>query len=343
MGFTVVFGLIVLFHELGHFSAAKAFGIGVYEFGVGFGPPVFRRRWKETVYSVRILPLGGFVKLAGMDEAVAPGQAIDASDPRSFNNHPIWQKILAVVAGPFMNFVLAVLIFAVLFATVSVPPTIAGVLEGSPAAEAGLRAGDRVVSVNGVAVQKTGQISEAVRSSGGRPVTLVVERGGEELRFTVTPRLAAVPRGEQQWQIGVQLAQSERRPPGRAVLDSFTHTYTTTANILKAIWQMLTGEISASGLAGPIGIAGVIGETAEQGIANLAVLAAVLSINIGLVNLFPIPVLDGGWILFLLWEAVRGRAIEPEKRMIAQSIGVAFLLLLVLFATYHDIGRLIGG
>lgn len=335
LAFIVVFGTIVFIHELGHFMVAKLAGVKVFEFSLGFGPQILHKRLGETVYSLRLLPLGGFVKLAGMDEAEEAEDDISVDDPRSFNNKPLPWRMATIAAGPLMNFVLAILLFSVFYMTVVVPPTIGLVAPDSAAEQGGVKAGDEIMAINGQAVNTTQEIVETIQQSAERPLVLTVKRGSETVDLEVTPKGV-----EGQGRLGVDIYDEKPQYPlGQSLIAGAQQTYRVTKELVVSLYRMITRQMPAE-LAGPIGIVQVVGQAANQGIVNLLLLAAVLNINLGLLNFLPVPVLDGGWLVILGIEAIRRKPLAPEHRGIAQFIGLALLILLMVFATFKDITRL---
>lgn len=340
--FVVLVGTIIFVHELGHFLAAKRAGVKVYEFAVGFGRALFQRKIGETVYSVRLVPLGGFVKMAGMDPAVDPSEAVDEDSERSFSRKSVGQRMGIIAAGPFMNFLLAIVLFTVFHAFVALPLTIGGVVPDSPAARAGLAAGDIIVSADGREMPGAPEFIAYVQSRPHTPIDLVIERDGVSRSVTVTP----APDAEGRVLIGVMLQGGKATYPlGRSLVMGIRDTGQAAVGLLAWLGRVITGKAGAAevrdNLTGPIGIAILVGESAQRGIGHLVVLGAMINVTLGLLNLLPIPVLDGGWLLFLLLEAVRGKPLNPEHQGIAQFIGLALILLLMLFATYSDIHRLL--
>lgn len=338
--FVVVFGLLVFFHELGHFLAAKWSGVRVHEFALGFGPSLFSKRLGETMYSIRIFPLGGFVRLAGMEPSEEPGGEDGAGtedDERAFYRRPALHRIGILAAGPFMNFVLAAIVYTIILGGLVV--TIDRVIPNSPAETAGLQAGDRLVSVGGLRVLTMQEVLDGVRQAQGGPVTIVVERNDKKETVVVQPEInpeTGVP------MIGIEFRMdvgSTRRPFGEAVVAGLLQTWNTTVEYVRSVGRMIVGAEERQ-VAGPIGIFQMTGQFAAGGITSLLTLVGLLSIALAVFNLLPIPILDGGGIMFVLVEAVRGRPLAPEHKGIAQLIGLSLLLLLLLFATFQDLGRL---
>ncbi len=331
LAFIFVFGLLVVGHELGHYLVAKLVGIKVEEFSVGFGRPLLRWQRGETMYGVRMLPLGGFVRMTGEDGAAS-------TDPRSFANRPVVQRMAVVVAGPVMNVVLAVILFGLVFFMVGAPspePVLGGIMPQSPAAEAGLEAGDRVVAVDNKPVNSWEDLAYSIRQNEDQALELEVQREAQTLEVEVTP----VPEDS----TGVPVIGIERKMTSMSVLASLgeglSQTVDFTLFILATLVEMVTGQVPAD-VAGPVGIAQIVGEVARTGMVNLLTLAAVLSINLAIFNLFPIPVLDGGQILFLALEGVRGKPLDPDQEGYFRYIGIFLLLLLLVAVTLRDIARI---
>lgn len=334
VAFVVVFGTIVFFHELGHFAVAKAAGIRVYEFAIGFGPVLARVRRGETLYSLRIFPLGGFVKMAGMDEAEDAMDDVADDDPRSFLSKSLPWRLGTIAAGPLMNFVLAIVLFAIYFSLTTVPPTIVQIEQQSPAHLAGFLPGDEFVEVNGEDVETSTDVIEIIQAHPGQEISIVVKRDGRLLSIPVTP---ALENGV--GVMGIAIDYKPRLPIGLSVRAAVTQTWQMGVQLIQALGQMITGKMDAE-LSGPIGIVQIVGQSARRGLPSLLILAVVLNVNLGLLNLLPVPVLDGGWLVILIIEALRGKPLAPESRGIAQFVGLALLILLMIFATFQDISRL---
>lgn len=342
-----VFGSMVMIHELGHYMVAKWIGVKVIEFSFGFGPKIVGYQGKETLYALRVVPLGGFVKLHGMDaEADANGKAVIAPthDARSFMNKPVWQRMAVIVAGPIMNFVLAIILFVSVFAYLGIPAAgntnmIGSLVPGKPAATAGIQPGDKILAVNGESTPDWTRLTEVIHAKPDQVLNLSVERDNGKQHQTIslkTEKDAQTGHG----MIGIapeviythaSILQSTRFGLERTV--DFTKF------IMVTLVQMITGKIPAD-VGGPVMIAQVIGEGAQQGLANLLSLTGVLSIQLGLINLFPIPALDGSRLIFLLIEGVRGKPLNPEKENMIHLVGFVLLMALMVAVTYKDVLRL---
>lgn len=310
---------------------AKHVGILVEEFGVGFGPQLLVHRWGETRYSLRLFPLGGFVRMYGEEEGETGEQE------RSFRSQPVGKRLLVIGAGPLMNFVLAALLFAVIFFLVGVPAAgtkVGTVIPGEPAAEAGLKAGDVILSIDDTKVDTWEKVVDIISRRAGQKTVLTVRRGGEELTLHLVPRESEGGRGV----IGIQRVMV-RYSPLISLYWGVRQTLGTTLFILGRLVQMVAQRAPAD-VAGPVGIVQVVGEVARTGFLNLLSLAALLSINLGLFNLFPIPLLDGGQLVVIGWEGLRGEPLGPEREGLIRFIGVILLLAILVLATYQDLMRL---
>ncbi len=334
-----VFGLLVLVHELGHFATAKFTGMRVDEFAIGFGPKLISFTYGETVYSLRAVPLGGFNDIAGMDPAD------NEAGERGYCSKPVGFRMIVILAGSVMNFILPIVLFfgIFFFAGVSTPnpePVLGTILADKPAAEAGLREGDRVISLDGKAIGSWTAFVDGVKDNTGAPVTVVVERGNQTLTMVMTP---AYDNNAKKAIVGVMSSVQTRHP---GIVESAQLAVQKTVGIivmmLSALYKILL-ELSGAELAGPLGVAQMAGEVAQMGFVPLLNFAAFLSLNLGIVNLFPIPALDGGHFAGLCVEAVRGKPMGPKAMEYMQKVGIALLLLLMVLATKNDIVRLFTG
>lgn len=329
----IIFGLLIFAHELGHFLAARRVGIGVHEFAIGFGPRLVSRQAGDTTYSLRIFPLGGFVRLKGEDPD-------EMHEDNSFQRKPVWKRFAVIASGPLMNFALAVLLFAVIyFFYLGVPvyrsTAIGELLPGGRAEAAGMQAGDRILSINGAAVKNWPALVELINANPEREILIEFERNGRVQSVTVAPRR------DPQTGVGLIGISPESRkfavfPSLRAGL---THTTWFIRFLGTSIVQMVTGR-AAPDVVGPLGIIQIVGEVARTGLFNLVSLAAIISINLGLINLLPIPALDGSRLMFLAAEAVRGRPVDPHKESFIHFIGFTVLILLMILIAYRDLVRL---
>ena len=441
--FVVVIGILILVHELGHFFVARWTGVGVERFSIGFGPVLLRWRGQETEYVLSAIPMGGYVKMVGEENPLegGGGPAVEAS--KAFASKPLWARFLIVFAGPAMNLVLAVVIFAVVLATLgrAVWPAVVGkVTESSPAAAAGLRTADTIVAVDGRPVAYWEDLDRAIAQSNGRPLELRVRREGGELTMAVTPRLRAVPdpifrEPREVWDLGAgpqllpaitsvgpgspaeraglkpgdvviavagqtlythedlleairtrpgqsfelrverdgtpltltvtpepvtertpageelvvgkiqaglapKAVKFEPYPPLTAAGQGAVKTWDMTVLTAKGLWKLVTRQLELSNIGGPIQIATETTRQANEGLVSVAVFVAIISVNLAVLNLLPIPMLDGGHLLFFLIEAVLGRPLSLRKREVAQQVGFVLLMMIMVFALYNDLTRL---
>jgi len=329
----LIFGLLIVAHELGHFLVAKRVGIKVHEFSIGMGPVIFARQKGETLYSLRAFPIGGFNRMAGMESG-------DTNDPRGFAAKSVWQRMAVVASGSLMNFALAILLFIAVFMVIGTPSNstvIGGVLPDRPAAVAGLLPGDRVVAVNGQKVATWMELVSKIHQNPGKEIQLQVLRGEDQLLVKVTPQLDP---HAQVGMIGIEQAW-HREGLFSSIVLGVRQALFVAVLILESLVQMVTGRVPAE-VAGPVGIVQMVGEAARLGIASVLSFAGLLSLNLGLINLFPVPALDGSRLVFLAFEKVRGRPVDPERENFIHLVGFALLILLMLIITYKDILRIFG-
>lgn len=336
----IIIAILILVHEWGHFMAARRIGIPVFEFSLGFGYKLLSITRNGVQYSLRLFPLGGFVRMAGEE----PG---DEDDPDGFNNRTPLEKIRVSFAGPFMNFVLALLLFIYSFAFIGIPessnePVLGKVLEGRPAAQAGLNPGDRIISVNDHPVATWSEFTTMIASSvPGEPLSIELDRNGKAIDLQVVPDNQGTG-GKAAIGVLNQVIYN-KLGIGESIKLGLEQTYQLTVMLLSWFGTLFTGGASASDLAGPVGIVSLVGEAAQIGIVFLINFAAYLSINLGIINLLPIPALDGSRIVFAAVQAVRRKPIEPEKEGFIHWLGFLFLMLLIVIVTFNDILRLIKG
>jgi regulator of sigma E protease len=327
--------LLVFVHEFGHFATAKLAGITVREFGFGYPPRLFGITYKGTIYSLNLLPLGGFTKMEGED-----GTEAAAMRPGSFASKPKWVRTGVLAAGPIMNVVLAPLLLMVVFMLGMPTPTgkvqLNQVQADSPAAAAGLRQGDVVTDIEGHPIHSVQEFRDQVQFRLGQPTTFTYIRDGQTATATLTPRENPAPN---QGSVGVSI-QDQLATRQYPIWTAFALGVKESALTFAAIWvglvQTVRGIIAPDFL-GPVGIANVTGQVAQLGPQYLLEFAAFLSLNLAILNLIPFPALDGGRILFVGIEAVRGRRVDPRKEGIVHLIGMAILLLFVAVVSYHDI------
>ncbi|WP_431281200.1 RIP metalloprotease RseP [Humitalea sp. 24SJ18S-53] len=343
VAFLVVLGVLVFIHELGHYLAARWRGVHVERFSIGFGRAI--ATWQDsrgTEWRLAWLPLGGYVKLHGQERPEDVSDEVRATwrGGETFHEKPVLDRAIVVAAGPIANFVLAAVLFAGLFATVGQPvPTtlVASVAEGSPAARAGLLAGDRIVSLDGQAVARFEQVQAHVQPRAGVPIDVgVVRANGQEDTLRATPE--ARP-GSSDGRLGISggVPAFERMNPVTALWAGVAHTGDVSVQTLQGLWQMVSGQRGTEELGGPLKIAQLSGQVATMGIASLVTFMAVLSVNLALINLFPIPVLDGGHLVFYAAEAIRGKPLPQQAVEYGFRAGFALLIALFVFATWNDL------
>lgn len=345
----VVLGILIFVHELGHFLVAKLFGVRVDAFSLGFPPKLLHKKVGETDYRISVIPLGGYVKLFGEN----PNDEVPPElEPYSFSHHPLWHRFLIVLAGPTFNLLFAVVALFLVFTFAGIPyltTEIGGVKEDSPAAYAGLQKGDTVLSVAGQTVHRWEDLSQKIRQSGKHPVVLKVEREGRVFEVQVTPQPMETTDifGSKASALIIGISSGDHLAvdyvsPLKALEEGAASTYRITWLTLQSIYKLIAREVPLKNLGGPILIAQVAGKQAEMGISYLVQFMAILSINLFLLNLLPIPVLDGGHLFFMGVEAVRGKPVAIKYREVAQGVGLMLILALMALVFYQDILRLVG-
>ena len=350
IAFLLVLGPLIFFHELGHFIVARFFGVGVEKFSLGFGPRLFGKKVGRTDYRVSAIPLGGYVKMVGEE----PDADVSPEDIRvSFTHKPVLQRILIVAAGPLFNVLLAILLFYLIFifsGTYILKPTIGKVGENTPAQQAGLQAGDLVVAIDDQPVETWYDMADLISASKGNRLTLTVDRDGLLLNLELRPALKTLKNdfGEEteRYVIGIEAARElthKKLGSIEAAKEAFVQSYKATEMTIVVVGKIFQGKVSPKTLGGPIMIAHMAGEQAKAGIVNLVFLIALISINLAILNILPIPVLDGGHLLFFTIELLIGRPVNMRAREIAQQAGLFILLLLMAYVFYNDILRWFAG
>ena len=347
LAFIVVIGVVVVVHELGHFLAARAVGIRVERFSVGYPPRIFGKKIGDTDYCISALPLGGYVKMAGMiDESMDNPEKITGA-PDEFMSKNFFQKALVICAGVIMNFLLAWAIFAGLAYSQGIgevtEPRIDFVEEGMPAAEAGLQSGDLIVEVGGRSVHTWDELSELIRESPDQPLEIVWERAGVRQSAVVTPQMAKIPVGSEiieGGKIGIGPAVTVRPASfGESLATGLTGVKNGLQLGLATIGALFKGDAGVKDLGGPIFIAKLSAESAKGGPLALLGFIAFISVNIGFLNILPIPVLDGGHLVLITLEAVARRPIPTKVKLGIQQFGMLGLLVLMAVVMFNDIGR----
>ncbi|MBE3592640.1 MAG: RIP metalloprotease RseP [Thermoanaerobacter sp.] len=324
----IVLSVLVMFHEFGHFIVAKLSGARVNEFSIGFGPRLFKKKYGETEYSFRALLFGGYVALEGEDEK--------SNDPRAIVNKP-WPVRLAVfAAGPLMNILLAFLLLFIVFFNIGSPiPQVKSVMEGYPAEKAGILPGDKIVMVNNTKINTWEELEKAISSNRERVLTIEIQRGNQILQKQVKP---IFDKNASKVMIGI--VPDYERSISLAFKTAINQTIYFSKLIILSLVMLVTGKASVNDIMGPVGIVQAVGTVAKTGVINLLAFSALISVNLGLLNLLPLPALDGGRILFVLAEAVRGKPLPPEKEGYIHYLGFLLLIALLIFVTYRDILRI---
>ena len=334
----LVFGLIIFVHELGHFLAARAAGIRVLEFAMGFGPKLVGWRRKETDYSLRLLPLGGYCKFEGEDES--------SGDPRAFNNAPVWKRFLSIFAGPAMNFVLAYLTLAVFFLAVGIlysAPVVGYLTPGMSAESSGLQVGDVITAVNGQPIENSAAGADQLVDliGAGRPdapLAIAVDRGREKLEFLIAPQKTE----DGSYKIGI-VPGVIRHSVGDSLTMAGYRIYDITGLMVNALKGLIFRGEGFQDTMGPVGIVSFMTQEISRDFQTVVDLIVIISLNVGLINLLPLPALDGGRLVFLLIEAIRRKPIKPEYEGWVHAAGFFLLIGLILVFTYRDIVRLATG
>jgi regulator of sigma E protease len=351
--FLIVLSILVFVHELGHYLVARFNGVGVDVFSIGFGPEVFG--WNDkagTRWKVSWFPLGGYVKMVGdADAASTPDHAALKSmsgelKERSLFYKTVWQRIAVSAAGPIANYLFAIIIFSILFATVGqryTQPVIEGFQDGSVAAQAGFQVNDRIKAINGEPINRFEDVSLYVQSHPGDELQVVVDRDGKILSLSVTPVLSEIKdifgHVHKAGLLGIKGSQPAyiQRPWWNALWYGIEETLSLSWQTLKALGQIILGAKSTDGLGGPLRIAQMSGEIAQSGMIALIWFMALLSVNLGLINLFPVPMLDGGHLLFYFIEVLRGKPLSEKAQEWGFRIGFGLIVGLMILATWNDI------
>ncbi len=349
VAFIVVLGILVLFHEFGHFIVAKLFNVGVEKFSIGFGPRLFGRKIGKTDYMVSAIPLGGYVKMTGED----PEKEVAYEDiPLSFAHKHVFKRILIVAAGPFFNFLLAVIIFAGIFYFSGIPvlrPVVGDINENGSAFNAGIEKGDSITSVNDINVRTWQDMADLIGESKGEEIRISAIRDGYPLSFTLKAEPQSVKNtfGEDitRYIIGITAGNifDKKKPnPFKAITESVGYTINVAKLTVTGIGKLVSGALSAKemGLGGPIMIAQIAGDQAKRGVLDLIFFIAILSINLAVLNLLPIPILDGGHLLIFSIEIIIRRPVDRKIKQNASKIGFCLLSMLTIYVFYSDIVRI---
>lgn len=360
IAFLVVLTLVVFVHELGHFLVARWNGVRVDVFSIGFGPRLFGVRDRHgTEWRFSAIPLGGYVKFfgdAGPSSARADDEQEMTPEERAvaFHYKSVWQRMAIVFAGPLANMVFSIVVFAGVYWGVGImmtPPVVSSVQPDSAAAEAGIQEGDHILQVNGTPIERFEDIQHLIPLTNGESITITLRRNAETLTVTATPRVQTITDelGETRQQAVLGIAANAsgqdlvRLGPVQAVGQAFEQAYKVVHATGVTVGQMIAGERGTEDLGGPVRIAQMSGQVAELGFVSLLLFSAFLSVNLGLINLLPVPVLDGGHLVFYAIEAVRGEPVGERAQEYGFRLGLVFLVGLMVFVTWNDLVRLING
>lgn len=325
----IIFLLVILIHEFGHFIVAKMNGVSVLEFSIGMGPKLFQRESNGTLYSLRVLPVGGYCQLEGEDE--------ENDSPNSLNNQSPLVRLKVILAGAIMNFILAFILLILLMSVSRVSTEVSGVIKDSPAYSSGIQTGDQIVSINGENVSDGEELLKSIKESQG-DLNIGVIRDSQSKNIKITPRLENNVR-----KIGVNF-QEEYDIKNFSLIKGFKKGVITFLNLTgmlyKFLGMLITGQLGLGGFSGPVGVVKEIGNAAKTGVANLIFLLAYININLGVFNLLPIPALDGGRAIFILIEMIFGKKISQEKEGYIHMVGLILLLALIAVVTIKDVIKL---
>jgi regulator of sigma E protease len=345
----ILLGILIFVHELGHFIIAKLTGVKVLKFSLGFGPKVIGRKVGETEYLISSFPLGGYVKMLGEDGIE---EVKEEERPRAYTFQPVWKRFLIVFFGPLFNLLFASLLFILIFMT-GFPvllPQVGDILPDSPAAKAGLMKGDSIIEIDGRPVNRWDEMTDIIHRNPGKDLLINVKRDDRIISFRLRPEEKEVPDifGEKKkvGLIGIKPLGNTRvirEALPDALINGITKTWDISVLTIVSIIKLIQRIIPAETIGGPILIFQMAGQEAAHGALSFFTFMAVISINLGVLNLLPIPILDGGHILFLTIEAIRRRPLSEKFMMVAQRIGLAIIITLMVFAFYNDIMRLLTG
>jgi regulator of sigma E protease len=330
-------GVLIVLHEGGHFLVARLCGMRVERFSIGFGPTLLGFKWRGTLFQIAPIPLGGFVQITGLN----PNEEFDKNDPSVYPNRPRWMRLMTIVAGPAANYLTAVVLMLFVLLAYGMPSKTQKIIEpvkGKPAMVAGLKANDVLVSANGQNVSADAPISDIIHAGAGAPVTIKVMRDGKPLTFVVTPEKTS----SGAYQVGISIGAIDQRTPVSvpvAVKEAIVQPYYTSIGILASLWEMIRGRVQAD-LEGPIGITQKIASAARHGAVDFLGIIIALSVYLGLFNLLPLPALDGGRALFLGYESITRKRVNPRIEAAVHTAGFVLLLGILVIVSFKDIRHL---
>ncbi len=325
----ILFCVMIFPHELGHYIAAKRLGVKVNEFAFGMGPVIWKKQKGETLHSIRLFPIGGFCSMEGEDE--------DSDEPRAFNNKKPWQKIIILAAGSFMNVLCAILIMSIVVGVLGfTTTTIDTVSEGSPAETAGIMAGDEITAIDGQPIEAWTDVSAAIASAEGGQIIMTVQRDGRTLEAAVTPEQTQ----DGAFLIGITSRVSHN--PFRAVAEGAKSTWNITVSMFQTLSQLFTGQLGTDSLSGPVGMVQMVSQTTQYGWWYYGFLTALICINLAIINMLPLPALDGGRIIFVIISMITGRPVSQKVEGTVHFVGIMLLFGLMAYVTFNDITRIFG-
>lgn len=333
----LLFCIMIFPHELGHFIAARRVGVKVNEFAFGMGPAIWKKQGPETLYSIRLFPVGGFCAMEGEDE--------ESNEPRAFGNKKPWQKIVVLAAGSFMNIICAIVIMSLVIGIMGFTTTVVGqVTEDLPAKAAGILEGDKLLKIDDTEIEQWTDVSKALQASGGEEVVVTLERDKQVETVSVVPQLTegvdAQGNPAQGYVLGVTCKISHN--PFMAVVDGAQSTWNMTKMMFSALGQLFTGEAGVDELSGPVGMINMVSQTTEYGFWYYGFLTALICVNLAIINLLPLPALDGGRIIFVIYTMITGKTVSEKVEGAIHMVGMVLLLALMVFVTMNDITRIFG-
>lgn len=333
----LLFCIMIFPHELGHFIAARRVGVKVNEFAFGMGPAIWKKQGPETLYSIRLFPVGGFCAMEGEDE--------DSNEPRAFGNKKPWQKIVVLAAGSFMNIICAIVIMSLVIGIMGFTTTVVGqVTEDLPAKAAGILEGDKLLKIDDTEIEQWTDVSKALQASGGEEVVVTLERDKQVETVSVVPQLTegvdAQGNPAQGYVLGVTCKISHN--PFMAVVDGAQSTWNMTKMMFSALGQLFTGKAGVDELSGPVGMINMVRQTTEYGFWYYGFLTALICVNLAIINLLPLPALDGGRIIFVIYTMITGKTVSEKVEGAIHMVGMVLLLALMVFVTMNDITRIFG-